>query len=175
VVDWTESDPLPLKRAIGRRGFHRGRLPNALRAAATYLSAVFVGDLAWESLHLPLYTIWQDGTLWQRVFAVAHCTAGDVLIATTAFVLSLAIAGGPEWPARHFARVALLASVLGIGYTVFSEWMNVHVHNTWTYSQLMPVISLEGVTIGLSPTLQWCVVPLASFLLVRHFVLGRSR
>jgi hypothetical protein len=154
---------------------HPGRLSNALRAAATYLGAVLVGNLAWESFHLPLYTIWQDGTLWQRVVAVAHCTAGDVLIAATALVLSLGIAGTREWPAHHFARVAVIASVIGIGYTVFSEWMNVHVHNTWTYSQLMPVISLGGATVGVSPTLQWCIVPPASFLFMRYFVYGRSR
>ena len=149
---------------------HSGHLSNALRAGAIYLSAVLVGNLAWESLHLPLYTIWQDGTLRQRVVAVVHCTARDVLIAAIALVLSLAIVGGREWPARKFAQVAVVASAIGIGYTVFSEWMNVHVHHAWAYSQLMPVISLGGVTVGLSPTFQWSIVPPASFLFMTYFV-----
>jgi len=110
----------------------------------------------------------RDG--FDRVRPSAHCSAGDVLIAATALVLSLGIVGTREWPARHFARVAVVASVIGIGYTVFSEWMNVHVHNTWAYSQPMPVISLGRVTVGLSPMLQWCIVPPASFVFVKCFV-----
>ena len=40
-------------------------------------------SLAWEIAQLPLYTIWNDGRPAYIAFAVVHCTAGDVLIATS--------------------------------------------------------------------------------------------
>jgi hypothetical protein len=47
----------------------------------------------------------------------------------------------------------------GLGYTVVSEWLNIVVRRSWAYSSLMPVVSLFGFGIGLSPLLQWIVVP----------------
>ena len=47
----------------------------ALRA---YLLATAFLDLLWEAAHLPLYTIWTDGTIRDKAFAVLHCTMGDV-------------------------------------------------------------------------------------------------
>jgi hypothetical protein len=52
-------------------------MSNWLQAVRAYLAAVTIGNLAWESLHVPLYTIWDAGT-WRKVaFAVLHCTRGD--------------------------------------------------------------------------------------------------
>lgn len=146
---------------------------NVLRAASMYLGFVLIGNLVWEFLHLPLYTIWQGGALRQQAIAVAHCTVGDVLIAATALLLSLLFVGSLEWPARHFGRVAIVAILVGVGYTAFSEWLNVGVLGSWAYSRLMPVISVGDARIGVSPLLQWSIVPPASFLLTRHYLLGR--
>jgi hypothetical protein len=57
--------------------------------------------------------------------------------------------------------------VFGIGYTVFSEWLNVVIRAAWAYSEWMPVIPLFGHKIGLSPLLQWIVVPAVAFKIVR--------
>ena len=66
----------------------------------------------------------------------------------------------------------------GLAYTVFSEWLNVAVRKSWTYSGLMPVI--PPLDTGLSPVLQWIVLPiLASWLTQRNWakdgVLPRRR
>ncbi len=54
-----------------------------------YLGVVFAGSLAWEVLHLPLYTIWAAGTLREQAFAAGHCTLGDLVIAAGAmFVMT---------------------------------------------------------------------------------------
>jgi hypothetical protein len=108
---------------------------------------------------LPLYTLWQTATSGEVLFAVIHCTLGDLLIALTAMTLGLVIAGHRDWPHHRFATVAALTLVLGLGYTVFSEWLNIVVRKSWAYSSLMPVVSLFGLDIGLSPLLQWMVVP----------------
>ena len=49
------------------------------------------------------------------------------------------------------------AIMIGITYTVFSEWLNVEVRRSWSYSPAMPVLPWLGA--GLSPILQWLVVP----------------
>jgi hypothetical protein len=126
-----------------------------------YLGFVAFANLAWEVAHLPLYSIWQEGSPQEIVFAIAHCTAGDILIATNALVLALVLCGSREWPEQSFARVATAAIVFGVCYTAFSEWFNVEVRRSWTYSHLMPVVPILGT--GLSPLAQWIVIPLAAF------------
>ncbi len=134
-----------------------------------YLMFVTLGNLFWETAQLPLYTIWLEGTTRQLAIAVLHCTAGDVLIATASIVAGLLVAGD-GWPDRldAYRRVALAAIAIGVTYTVFSEWLNIVVRRSWAYSELMPVIPLVGA--GLSPALQWIVVPLAGFWFARRGV-----
>ena len=96
-----------------------------LRALRVYLTVIAVGNLAWEALHLPLYTLWQTGTPGALTFAVVQCTLGDLLIALSTLTLALVLVGDSAWPARRFWPVAAAAMVLGVGYTGFSEWLNV--------------------------------------------------
>jgi hypothetical protein len=133
-----------------------------------YLGTMALGNLAWEVLHLPLYTIWTTGTLREQAFAVVHCTSGDLLIALSSLTIALVAAGNHLWPRDRFWPVALLTVVLGVGYTAFSEWLNVVVRASWAYSERMPVVPLFGVTLGLSPLLQWSVVPAAAFAIVNR-------
>ncbi len=44
-----------------------------------YFFVIAAGNFVWESLHLPLYTIWLQGTRGENAFAVVHCTGGDIL------------------------------------------------------------------------------------------------
>jgi hypothetical protein len=142
-----------------------------LAALRRYLVASALGHAAWETLQLPLYTIWFEGTAAQVAFAVAHCTGGDLLIAVSTLVAAL-IVFGRGWPGDRaaFRNVALAAVALGLAYTVYSEWLNVDVRGTWTYSQWMPRLPPLGT--GLSPLMQWVVVPLLSFAFVRRAQAG---
>jgi hypothetical protein len=139
-----------------------------LRAFRVYLGAIAIGNLAWEVLQLPLYTIWTEGTLGEQAFAVAHCTGGDLLIALASLVLALLLFGTRDWPAVGFARVAVVAIILGIAYTAFSEWLNVSLRRNWAYSAWMPMIAVGPARIGLSPLLQWLIVPWAALALARR-------
>jgi hypothetical protein len=133
-----------------------------------YLGVVLVGNLVWEVLHLPLYSIWTAGTLREQAFAAGHCTLGDLAIAACALTLALLLVGAPRWPRDRFWPIATLGVAFGLAYTVFSEWLNVVVRSAWTYSDLMPIVSVAGLKIGLSPLLQWIVVPGAAFALMRR-------
>lgn len=133
-----------------------------LRALRRYFVVVAAGNLVWEFLQLPLYTLWSTDTLGQIIFAALHCTGGDLLIAASTLLGSLLLFGA-GWPAAGpaFRRVAVSTILLGVGYTVFSEWLNVSVRGNWAYSELMPVLPPLGT--GLSPLLQWAVVPVLGF------------
>ena len=115
-------------------------------------------NLVWEIAQLPLYSIWEKGSAAELSFAVFHCTAGDVLIGLASMTLALTFLqeGAPStWRKRH---IVVLVVSLGLGYTLISEWFNTAL-DRWTYSSLMPVIQLSGVGIGVSPMLQWLLLP----------------
>src|SRR4051794_15106882 len=105
-------------------GGPRGPQLSWLTAVRCYLVAVSLGNLLWETAQLPLYTLWRTGTPATIAVAVLHCTAGDVLIAISALLMALVICGAPGWPCAGFVRVTVAAVVLGIGYTVYSEYIN---------------------------------------------------
>lgn len=143
--------------------------PAWLGSLRAYLVTIAVANLIWETLHIPLYTIWRTGTVGEQVFAVLHCTLGDILIALTTLVLALLVIGKSAWPADRAWPVAALSIAFGVTYTIFSEWLNVSVRSAWAYSEYMPVISVGGLQIGASPLLQWIVVPaLATWVAVRR-------
>ena len=118
-----------------------------------------------------LYTIWSTGSLKEQVFAVFHCTAGDVLIALAALAVALIVVGSKAWPVESFVPVLSVALIIGVGYTIFSEWLNIVVRASWTYSSLMPIVPVTKV--GLSPLLQWIVIPTIAFQAARRVAGGR--
>lgn len=141
-----------------------------LKPLRTYFAVIALGNLAWEALQLPLYTIWTTGSLREQAFAVFHCTGGDILIALAALALALVLAGE-----RGLLPVALLAMGLGVAYSGFSEWLNVYARKSWAYSQWMPVLPIGPYRIGLSPLLQWLFVPGAALLLAARTLRREAR
>ena len=154
--------------AMNRADILTNRIGGAgwLGALRVYLGFVLAANLAWEIVQLPLYTIWKDGTVGEIVFAVAHCTGGDALIATVSLVGALLLFARTNWPQERYGAVASAAVIAGVGYTIFSEWLNTKVRGSWTYSELMPTLPLLDV--GLSPIAQWIVIPIAGFWLARR-------
>lgn len=122
-----------------------------------YLVASIVLHAVWEIAQLPLYTIWSTGTFQQRSFAIFHCSLGDAMIAGLSLLVALALLARTSWPDEASPAVWLATLTLGIGYTIYSEWLNVSVRGSWAYSPSMPTLPLIGT--GLSPLLQWLIVP----------------
>jgi hypothetical protein len=131
---------------------------NRLDAFRRYLLVIAIGNLVWEAVQLPLYTIWVEGSWSQIGFAWVHCTLGDVLIGAAALLGALMLCRMPKWPMGARGRVAAVAMILAVIYTIFSEWLNVEVRHSWAYRDIMPTLPWFGT--GLSPVLQWIVVPL---------------
>jgi hypothetical protein len=124
-----------------------------------YVAAILLLNLIWEFAQLPLYTLWREGSVMARIYGPLHCTVGDVMIASLALMAALLILGNSRWPQSRYAAVATASICLGLAYTGYSEWVNVYVRKSWGYSDLMPTIA----GIGLSPLLQWLVIPSAIF------------
>lgn len=125
-----------------------------------YLSRLALCSLVWEILQLPLYTLWTEPDAWRIAYAVAHCTAGDVLIGTTALCIALILsrAGArAHWPN---SRIVLWMVFLSLAYTVHSELRNLALGN-WAYSPWMAL--LPWLDVGLAPLLQWVIVPLSAW------------
>lgn len=135
--------------------------PAARPTILRFLAAMAAGNLLWEVAHVPLYTLWVDGSWGQIGYAVLHCTVGDVMIAGICLLLTMPLIGKGSWPRRNFGAVAATTILLALGYTVFSEWLNTEIRGAWAYREAMP--RLPGVGSGLTPILQWIVVPLLAF------------
>ena len=60
--------------------------------------------------------------------------------------------------------MAFTAIILGAAYTILSEWLNVEIWRSWSYTAAMPVLPLVGT--GLTPLLQWLIVPGLAFALI---------
>lgn len=145
------------------------------RAAWSFVAFAYVPwlaalQLAWETLQLPLYTVWSDGTPGYLVFSVLHCTAGDVLIGLSALLAALFVLRAGQVPEWRWGRVAAVTVALSVGYTIFSEWLNTRVLRSWAYSEWMPVISIGDVPIGMSPIAQWLLIPPVALFLSRRLM-----
>lgn len=144
-----------------------------LRALRRYFAFAIPAHLAWEVVQLPLYTIWYEDPPGRIAFAAIHCTGGDALIASASLLGALLLFGNRHWPDERYIVVAAPAVLAGVGYTIFSEWHNTEVRNSWAYSSLMP--TLPGLGTGLSPLLQWFVIPIAALWWARPRRVGRFK
>ena len=95
-----------------------------LPALRINLGVSVILHLAWEILQLPLYTIWRTGTPREIAFAAVHCTAGDFIITSLALLTALLVVGDHAWPNERFMPVMIATLAIGIGYTLYSEWLN---------------------------------------------------
>ena len=86
-------------------------------------------------------------------------------LGASALVFALVFTQASAVAPWSWLRITALIVVIGTGYNVFSEWMNTVVMQGWKYADEMPLVRVAGVEIGLTPLLQWLLIPpLALFL-----------
>jgi len=139
---------------------------------ALYIALAAIGHFAWEAAQLPLYTLWRAGTRHEIVTALIHCIGADILITTVTLAVAAALARQLRWRAFG-SRMIFTAIFLGVAYTILSEWLNVDIWRSWSYTPTMPVIPWIGT--GLTPLLQWVVVPGLAFAIVMGWERRRQR
>lgn len=128
----------------------------------------FFLNFFWEVVQTYFYTI-RDSPFSAMLYGWIHCTLGDVIITIGSFWLVSILSRNRRWFLR-LNRLSFIGFIIvGVVYTLFSEWLNVHIFRSWGYNESMPIIPY--IKVGLTPFLQWIIVPPAVILLVRHHLL----
>ena len=129
--------------------------PGVLGRAGLWSALAFVLNLMWEIAEVRLYTIWAatDGT--SVAWALLHCSLGDVVIALAMFALAGIVLWRSDWLASSPWTGGAIVAIGAMGFTAWSEWYNVYRVGNWGYTSSMPMIF----GIGLSPLLQWLILP----------------
>jgi len=115
-------------------------------------------ELLWEIAQFPLYDVWHERGWGTILYALVHCTLGDLLILLVAYGAVALLLRNRAWALGPAAwRGALPFTLLGAAYTVYSEIVNVRVEGNWGYTELMPRVPV--LEIGAMPLLQWLLIP----------------
>jgi len=112
---------------------------------------------------------------WDAIKTCTRATLGDVVIMLTAYWTVSLVARNRNWVlAPSTARILMFATT-GVVITITIErlavagiWLG-----GWRYSSLMPVV--PGIGVGLSPLLQWVVLPPLVVWFSRRQILGSDR
>jgi len=123
--------------------------------AGLWSALAFVLNLAWEIAHVRLYTLWAEADRLTVAWSLVHCTLGDVVIALTMFALAGIALRQADWPVSSPWAGGAIVTVGAVAFTAWSEWYNVYQISSWGYAASMPMI----LGIGLSPLLQWLILP----------------
>jgi hypothetical protein len=138
--------------------------PENLKSLLRWALLAFVLHGAWEIVQLPLYTLWENPDRRRVVLYLLHCTAGDVLITTSLFLLMAALFRSFSWPTRQAWFGGSIMIAAGLAFTAYSEWYNVYQARAWSYDVSMPLVF----GIGLTPLLQWMMIPVVMIVLFRR-------
>jgi hypothetical protein len=120
-------------------------------------------NVAWEIAQMPLYKLPPAPFSFYTVYSIAHCSIGDMLIATAVY-FGAALAAGWHWPIDAPLRGLSALLPLAVAYTAYSEWRNVYVTGSWGYDTAMPMVF----GLGLAPLAQWLAIPPIAVFLVRR-------
>jgi len=119
----------------------------------------------WEVAHTYFYTL-KDSHFNTMLYGWLHCTLGDVMVTVGSFWFVSLMSRTRRW-FLGLNRVNFTGFIMaGVVYTFFSERVNVHIFQSWGYNEVMPIIPWARV--GLTPILQWVVIPSVVIVLLRH-------
>jgi hypothetical protein len=125
-------------------------------------------NLPWELLQAPLFEGMADAPHSTVIRACLQATLGDAVIMMLAHAAVAAITRRRHWVLAPSWRDLAVFSAVGVAITAVIEWLATRGHwaQTWVYSSAMPVI--PGLEIGLSPLLQWVILPPIAVWFVRR-------
>ncbi len=129
--------------------------PGVMARAGLWSALAFALNLAWEIAHVRLYTIWAEADRASVAWSLLHCSLGDVVIALAMFALAGLVLWRADWPASRPWTGGVIVVIGAMAFTAWSEWYNVYRVGSWSYTASMPTIF----GIGLSPLLQWLILP----------------
>ena len=146
------------------------RLLGALTVTPEFNLVVFalLLNFPWEVLHAPLFDGMASAPHSDVIGACLQATLGDAVIMLLAHASIAAVTRRRRWLLTPSPREVAWFAAVGVAITAVIEWLATRGHwaQTWAYSSTMPVIL--GIEIGLSPLLQWVVIPPVALWFVRR-------
>jgi hypothetical protein len=137
------------------------RLLRALSAAPEFNLAVFalLLNFPWEVLQAPMFDGMAAAPHSAVIGVCLQATLGDAAIMLLAHASVVGVTRRRRWVLAPSPREVAGFAAVGVAITAAIEWLATRGHwaQTWAYSSAMPVI--PGIEIGLSPLLQWVVIP----------------
>ena len=132
------------------------------RALAIGLVA-YALHFAWEMAHGGLFETMTKLPFWRATAWCARAAVWDVVISFASYAAAAVVARDTLWPRTLRAIPLAIYLITGIAITIAIERWALDA-GRWNYASEMPVIG----GIGLSPLLQWIVVPIAIAAVVRR-------
>lgn len=113
----------------------------------------------WEFLQVPLFDRMPNAPHWEAIKTCTRAALGDAVIMLAAYWGVALAARTRRWAVHPNAMNTSLFAAIGVFITIAIErlalsglWLE-----SWAYSPQMPVV--PGLGVGLSPLLQWIVLP----------------
>ena len=119
-------------------------------------SSYFI-NFFWEMIQSPLYDDIHRKTYGEILVSRLHCTLEDVLILLGAYWIVAWLVRNRYWVLDLRIRNVVGFTLLGLGYTIVSEWINADIRGAWGYGATMPRVPWIGT--GVAPFVQWMVLP----------------
>lgn len=126
----------------------------------------FVLHFVWEFLQVPAFAGMPEMNHWQGIVVCTEATIGDVGVALGAFWSATLVGRSRYWFLRPSFLPLVVFIGIGAGLTVGLEYYYTEVSNRWAYADIMPLVPPFGT--GLSPFLQWIIIPLMVVFIVRR-------
>jgi hypothetical protein len=137
-----------------------------VEAIAAYAGFSFLLHFVWEMLQAPLFSGMRTIGHEQAIWICTRATAGDVSLALAAYGCAALAQRDTFWVVRPAARGWLAYLLPGLAVTLLFEYLGTGPLERWAYGNRMPTLPVVGT--GLSPFLQWLVLPpLAAWLTAR--------
>lgn len=126
----------------------------------------FLFNFVWEIWQAPLFQGMNELTHIETTRQCTLATLGDVGILLAAFWTIALIARSRRWMVHPKAMQIAGFIAIGIIVTVVFEALAIHVLNRWQYAAAMPTLPILGT--GITPVLQWLIIPPIIVFMVRH-------
>lgn len=138
------------------------------RYVLTIILAAFLLNAVWEILQIPLYV--EGVYTWSHIlFCLLASVADAIMVLLIYFGFGMIYKNALWIQNLNTSRIAFLVLAGGIG-AILAETRHLSI-GTWSYAESMPIIPI--VNVGLSPVLQFMILPLLIYW-VAFKVIGRG-
>ncbi|AFZ38378.1 hypothetical protein Sta7437_4955 (plasmid) [Stanieria cyanosphaera PCC 7437] len=117
----------------------------------------FLLNFLWEMQQMPFFKVSPEFTCTDVVNNCTLATVGDVGISLAAFGTVAVLSKSRRWILQPNWWQVSIFILVGIVITIIFEALATGILNRWQYEDIMPTLPFLGT--GLSPVLQWLIIP----------------